>query len=426
MANNDPDRKNWTAILSLSLSALGILFFLIQTLSLAVLWFINFSNPQGSLDQTISFGLMVWSSILSALMLIPVFLLNLYRMRDREPPDWLDTSRPIYRKVTAGLIFSWPILVLVGWLISANPPVAALLLGPVNILVAGLPILWIYRSASRGLNRGMQVRQWQVFGFSLTITPVIVIIAEIIAIALLGGVGVLWQSYRMSNDPQYQQNLMNLVNQIRVNQGDVETLLRIIEPYLRQPSVIAWTLVVFAGLVPIIEEVIKPLALWAYAGRRMSPQEGFVGGLLCGAGFALMENVLYFTLSITAMDWLVMAVGRAGTGVLHMLGSGLVGWGLVKAWRDGRWVFLGVTSIIAFVLHGLWNALSLVGALTSLTLDDPNAAQGKVLLNNLPSFVLFLISILGIVLINRHFNKENHKKDTDIEALDQVEDAQFE
>jgi RsiW-degrading membrane proteinase PrsW (M82 family) len=180
-------------------------------------------------------------------------------------------------------------------------------------------------------------------------------------------------------------------------------------------------MIVFAGVVPVIEEIIKPLALWSLAGRKISPQEGFVGGLLCGAGFALIENVLYFSATITAMDWLFVALGRAGTGVLHMLASGLVGWGLAKAWRDGKWVFLIGTSISAIVLHGLWNAVSLATGVATLVSLDSEAATWQDLLYSAPTFILLLISVVGLAWINRYFSKQNHidKSDNgDIEALE--------
>ena len=79
----------------------------------------------------------------------------------------------------------------------------------------------------------------------------------------------------------------------------------------------------------------------ALAGKGLTDQEGFVAGLLCGAGFALLENLLYFMNVGTAEEWLFMVIGRAGTGVLHMFGSALMGWGLARTWREGKGGFPG-------------------------------------------------------------------------------------
>lgn len=412
METRKTNERDWRRILSLGLSGLGIAYFLIQALSFTFLWLSNFSSAQFSMDQVISFGLLIWSSILSGLMLVPVFLLSLSELRGQAPPGWLVFSQTAYRKSVLWIISLWPVIVLIGWFIADRPMTAAFLLGPINILVAGLPILWVYTSASRGLKRGLQVRQWRIFGFSLTITPLIVIIFEIIAIAILGGVGALWFTYRTAVDPTFERDLMYLINQVSIHQNDVDALLEILQPYILQPGVIVWGLVLFAGLIPIIEEIIKSIALWPMAGRNITPQEGFVGGLLCGAGFAFMENVMYFTMSITAMDWLFMAIGRAGTGVMHMLASGLVGWGLAVAWRDGKWHFLSGTTFFAIVLHGLWNAVALITGIASLLFLDVEATVWQNLLYSLPTLILFIISVIGIGLINRHFRKQNHLETT--------------
>ena len=401
------DSRDWRTILSLGVSGLGIIYFLVQTLSIGFLWVTDGSQALLGMDQPLSYGLLIWSSILSGAMLIPIFLLSLYQFQGQDIPGWLDTSRPLYRKIAMWAIASWPLVVLIGWLVAGNPNLAPFLLGLINVLVAGLPILWIYTLASKGIERGHQVRQWQIFGFSLTITPFIVIIVELIAIAVLGGLGFVWVSYRIAADPTLERDLLFLYNQVALRGRDVDALLEFVQPYLLQPPVIAWALVLFAGVVPVVEEVFKSLALWPLAGRRLSPQEGFAAGLLCGAGFAFMENVLYFTAAITAWDWLFIALGRAGTGVLHMLASGLVGWGLASAWRDGKWFTLGLNSLIAFLLHGLWNAIALVTGFASLVMLEAQPTIGQDLLYSAPTVVLFVLSVISILLINRHFRMKN-------------------
>lgn len=400
-------KHDWRMLLSLSVSGLGLIYFLVQTLSIGFLWGTNGGQTLLGINQNLSYGLLLWSSILSGAMLVPIFVISLYRLRGKAIPVWIDTSRPLYRKIALWSISLWPLIVLIGWLVAGNPKLAPFLLGLINVLVAGLPVLWIYTLASKGLKRGHQVRQWQIFGFSLTITPFVIIIIEIIAIAALGGLGLLWVNYRASTDPIFERDLMYLYNQVAARGRDVDILLEFLQPYLLQPGVIAWALVLFAGLVPLVEEVYKSLALWPLAGRQISPQEGFAAGLLCGAGFALMENVLFFTAAITALDWLFIAIGRAGTGILHMLASGLVGWGLARAWRDGRWFSLVITSLIAFLLHGLWNAVTLVTSIVSLSVMDSQSTIGQDLLYSAPTAVLFVLSLISIILINRHFRRKN-------------------
>ena len=425
METQKQNGSNWRVILSLGLSVLGILFFLVQSFSLGALWFVNYIDPQIEIAQTVSYGLLLWASIFSGLVLVPVFLLSLYQLKEKTPPKWLDTSQPVFRRISYWVILIWPLIVVIGWFVAGRPTLSAFLLGAINILVAALPILWVYTLATRDLKRGRPVAQWRIFGFSLIITPVIIIVVEIVALLILAGVGGLYISYRSSVDPTFERDLMYLYNQVSSRQADVDAVLEVIRPYIFQPSVITWAMILFGGVVPIIEEIIKPLALWSLAGRKISPQEGFVGGLLCGAGFALMENVLYFSATITAMDWLFVALGRAGTGVLHMLASGLVGWGLAKAWRDGKWVFLVGTSISAIVLHGLWNAVSLATGVATLVSLDSEATTWQDLLYSAPTFVLLLISVIGLAWIRRYFNKQNHNDESESGDIDVLEPGQI-
>jgi len=133
--------------------------------------------------------------------------------------------------------------------------------------------------------------------------------------------------------------------------------------------------------------------------------------MLCGAGFALMENIFYFTNVLLAEDWLFMAVGRAGTGVLHILASGLVGWGLAKAWQQGKWLSLVWLTLGAFLLHGIWNVIALVSGIAPFLTLGTEPSLTQLLLYHTPLLVLVLISILSLVLINRHLRSlsENHE-----------------
>lgn len=413
--------KKWRPILTLVLSALGILFFILQTLALGVFWLMSLLDAQQSMTESLSIGLLVWSSILSGLLLLPVFLLSFYHIRGKDTPGWLDTSQPVFAKIIKWLIFVWPLIVFLGWLIIDSPSMAVFLLGPINILVAGIPVLWIYQAGQSKLYGGSQIRKWRIFGFSLTILPVVIIIAELIAILILGTMGFLWLIYRFSVNPQFELEVMTIIDQVVIAGDDLDMIIQLLEPTLLQPSVIVWVLAIFAGIIPLIEEILKPLALWALAGREISPQEGFVGGLLCGAGFALMENILYFTTIVLAEDWLFMAIGRAGTGVLHMLASGLVGWGLANAWRDGKWKFLAVTTFCAILLHGLWNAVALGSGILPIFTVGQEITLLQTIIFNLPMIFMLIFSALSMFLINRYLRRnENHRTDIILETNPEI------
>jgi len=406
LASAQASRRDWRTILTLGYSILGMLYFLIQSLVMGGLWLTTlFSEGMGS-AQNISFGLLLWSSLLSGFLLLPLLLLSLYQLRGKPLPRWLDPKDTAVGKWVMGLILVWPLFVFLGWWVAERPAVSAFLLGPINLLAVGLPVLWIFNAARRKLNGGVPLRQWRIFGFSLTMVPTIVIVVELLAVSFIAlMIGVLL-IYGISLDSRLEEALTDLANQIEGAGEDLELIFQLLRPYISQPTVIVWALVIFGGVVPIVEELLKPIALWGLVVSDISPQEGFVAGLLCGAGFALMENILYLSMAVTSQDWLLITVGRAGTAAMHMLGSGLMGWGLAKAWRDGQWGFSVVTTLSAFLLHGLWNTLALMVGIVPLFLVGLEPTLWQTILFTSPLITLFIVSIVVLFGINRYLFKK--------------------
>ena len=398
--------KNWQVILTLLASILGILLFAVQAFSTGVAWLLFVLDSRMSFSQSMPIGLLFWTSILGGVLLLPLLLLSINQLRGKPSLTWLDLNHPVLAKAARWVILIWPVVVLLGWLIARLENVAVILLGPINILVAGIPILWIYQAAQRGFAGGSQARKWRVFGISIVMLPFLVIVLELLAILILAGIGGIGLGFRINANPQLEQQLLGLVEQLMMLDQDLDAILDFLKPLLLQPSVIFWGLAIFGGIAPIIEEVIKPLSLWPLAGRKITPQEGFVGGLLCGAGFALMENVLYFTNVINTEDWLIMAISRAGTGVLHMLASGMMGWGLSRAWRDSKWLSLGLSALGAFVLHGFWNVLALISGVAPLLILEAEPTFAQTLLSHLPVTLMLVLAVIGLILINKHLRKE--------------------
>jgi len=405
MTTPHPPEKRWQTILALILSALGIIYFLVQVWGGGMLWLVNLIDPQTGVAENIPNGLLVWASLLSALLLVPVFWLSFNRLAGKPAPALLDGQRPHVRVILRVSLLAWPLVLALGWLVAGRPGLAVWLLGPINILAAGIPVVWIYALAQCRLEAGPIERKWRIFGFSLTVSPVVIVLAEVLALAVLGIAALVLALVLASFNPSFSQELETLVQQISASQ-DVEVILQLLEPYLMRPVVIFGALAVLSGIIPLIEEILKPLALWGLAGRDLTDQEGFVTGLLSGAGFALLENLLYFTSILTAEGWLFMVIGRAGTGVLHMFSSGLVGWALARAWRSGKWPFLGGMTLLAVAFHGLWNAFALLGGLGPGLVYGTNPTLGQQLLFYLPLILLFLIEVGALVLINRHFRKD--------------------
>jgi hypothetical protein len=95
----------------------------------------------------------------------------------------------------------------------------------------------------------------------------------------------------------------------------------------------------------------------------LTPAEGFTAGVLSGAGYALFESL---ALSSSAEEWAPLVFARMGAAVIHILNTGMVGWALVLAWREGRYLQLAATYLAAVLIHSLWNTLALSAALSEL------------------------------------------------------------
>ena len=105
-------------------------------------------------------------------------------------------------------------------------------------------------------------------------------------------------------------------------------------------------------------------------------------GVLCGAAFALIES-LNASADGTA-TWPVIVSIRAGTSLLHMTTSGLVGWGIVSAFREKRILRFFAAYFTAVTIHGIWNACA-IG--TGISAIGESIGKPEWLYNYIPAFI---------------------------------------
>lgn len=136
-------------------------------------------------------------------------------------------------------------------------------------------------------------------------------------------------------------------------------------PALLTPTILIIAFAVVAGLIPLIEEAIKTIGVALMGYRRPSLSQAALWGLAAGAGFAAAEGLLNASSSIGS-SWLPVVSLRVGTTLLHCLTGMLMGLAWYQIFSIQRW-FQGLLLYGASVaVHGLWNALALSVALTSL------------------------------------------------------------
>jgi hypothetical protein len=364
--------------LFLALNALSLCGLSVSMVALA-------TSLKNSADQ-LTFFLLAVGLLFGVILLIPgIYLngrifLNLPGFHIHLPP------------VGVGILFIalttfWvPILALGGAI--ASHPLAALVLPILNILAVGLPLIFFLRITLRNLELPPAQQAWSAFGVTLVTGPVIATILEGIALIVFVFIA---GFYAVSSNPALAQQITHLAEMVQ-QANNPDTLVAIVAPMLFSPAGMLVIFGLFSIAVPAIEEAAKVMALWLFADRIKNPAQGFALGVLCGAAFALAENLGFS--STGAGEWMATAAQRAGSALPHMLNSGILGWALVSAWKERTHIRLGVAYLAVMLIHGLWNAISMALLLNSL-IPYAQHPVPPIIANPAPLFTGWVVLMLG-------------------------------
>ena len=167
---------------------------------------------------------------------------------------------------------------------------------------------------------------------------------------------------------------------------------------LNSPGFI-YVLLQFTLIAPLVEEIAKPLVTLPVL-RHLNRQEAFLVGAIVGAGFAILENNIYATISMRI--WLEFMFVRALGSAIQPLGSGLLtmGWQEVLRNEPGAWRSWTRRFGVAVVIHATWNAATLLVIFLGETffmgnvLRNPSGGIGFPEIGALGTLLVFLI-LLG-------------------------------
>jgi hypothetical protein len=352
--SNPQSSIHWPSVMQLGFSLLGISSLWGISFVLILAGIIQLLTPSQTQAGRVPFLLLGTSGALIGLILVPSAAYAMLRLMGRQParllpmPGWLRPSL---------LIFILPLVLLAGWWVSRQGALGELTLPFLHLLAIGIPILWLAFLAIRNLPVGSPQRAWGALGSGSVLSPALILLAELGV--LLGGA--LAVSIWISGNANAVGELTTLAQRLEQAQqvgSSPELLMHMLTPYLSDRRVIFAAFAFGAVIVPLIEEALKPLGVWFLAGSHLTPAEGFTAGVLCGAGYALLESLLLS--SNGGAEWVSLAFARIGTGVVHILASGLTGWALASAWAEGRYLRLGAAYLGAVLIHGLWNGLTVL------------------------------------------------------------------
>jgi RsiW-degrading membrane proteinase PrsW (M82 family) len=194
--------------------------------------------------------------------------------------------------------------------------------------------------------------------FSLSFTTYFILILEAVLFFAVV-VGVL---AALAHDPQMMEALENLLPLLQGANLAPEELVELLAPLLSTPPIFISILLLVALVIPMIEEAFKTLGVWLLKGRGISPAEGFVAGMVSGAGFALVEGLLNSAAmaSSASADWLGFVIGRLGGTLLHIFNGGLLGWAMANAWQGKKPAKVVGTYFLTVLLHGIWNGVAIL------------------------------------------------------------------
>lgn len=383
-------------------SSLGILGLLIRGAYLAVTGIIYFDPAD--VTSLASSMLDALAMVFCAGLLLPMLVYSVRRLRGKVIPP--TAIRPVKIWQVCGLLAVWAAVVIIGTILDNSFAYGWIVAAPLFLLGISLPILCLVWVGVGGIPVGSRQRVWSVFGFGLVGSTLAAVILEYLVI----GAAILLIGILAVSNP----DLRTVINHIRTqvanaNSGDMQALMTALAPYLTNPLIILSILLFASVLTPLIEEAAKPAAVWFMGKQLRSPAEGFVLGALCGAGFAMLEGLM--AASGATQLWGFGLAGRGAASLMHITGSGILGWGIASARLEKRYGRLALSYLASVSIHGLWNGaaiLAVYGSLrvmaqNTLQLDLPNAA---LVVGGIGILILELVIMLtAFPLINRALRK---------------------
>jgi len=341
---------HWPSLLQLGLSLLAILGLWSVALTAGLVGIVQVMAGTAEEGSVLPFFIIANASGVMGILLLPSAGYAALRLLGRQAPRsllWPRWFRPTL------LILLLPLVFLAGNWVARREALSWFALPPIHILAVGIPLLWFVHLAVRDLPLGSPQRVWGIFGSGLVVAPAVIMVIEIMLLLFIIILWSVWASTR----PELLQEMTTLFERLNQLRTSPEMAVRLISPYLSRPAVIFSVLTFGSVFVPLVEEVFKPIGVWFLMGRMLTAAEGFAAGVISGAGYALVESL---AISAGGEAWTGLAFARMGTGVVHVLTSGLTGWALALAWRENRYLRLGLVYLLSVFIHGLWNGLTLL------------------------------------------------------------------
>lgn len=162
-----------------------------------------------------------------------------------------------------------------------------------------------------------------------------------------------------------------------------------------QPLLLGAAFLLMGLIGPLIEESAKVAGVaWC---RPRSRGRAWVWGVCTGAGFGILEAVMFGAMALAAGGWAILLLGRACTTALHATLTGIAGVGWFEGWVERRPAAGALKFTLAVVLHGLWNSLALTAAVAGAAAAQTSGDVGTI--SSVGMAALASAAALGVVAL---------------------------
>ncbi len=269
----------------------------------------------------------------------------------------VEPARPSRRWGWIGVLL--PLSLALGAVAGRSQTLSAVF-GPIaQVASASIPVGMVVVLARRIGPPARPRRVWGQFLLGLWLSPVAAVVLELALLLPLAAVA----AVALSLSPEGRSLLGALANPM----ASPESYVNQVASLAGEPWAIALALLYTALLVPVVEECLKTVGIWpVLLGGRPSTGEGFLSGVLTGAGFALAEALFMFQ---PGSLWLAGILMRVAGTIVHSFTGGLSCWGAAESVSTrSPWPFARRFAA-AVLLHGAWNAAIVLIWATALAFD---------------------------------------------------------
>jgi hypothetical protein len=391
---------HWPSILQFTFSALGV--FIAMSLFVAMLMGGILQLAADNPNEAAGNFTYALTGLFMGLLLLPSVILSFARIVGQElrpGKGWRSLLRIAHPK---WLILLFPVLIGIGHWANNQETLSWFFLPPIHILAVSIPVLWLAWLGFRKIQHFSSQRVWGTFNAGLVLGPAVIFTLEIMVFVFVVFVG----AFAFAINPQNLIALEQFAGGIEsITPGSPEEM-AIITRILNNPTTIFLLLLFLSVIVPLIEEAFKSIGVWFLVGRDPSPGDGFTAGIISGMGYALFENLGNVSLGLS---WSTLVLARIGTSVMHIFTAGLIGYTLALAWRENRYLRLGAAYVLAVMIHGLWNALTVLSTVAGLEMQDSILPYYFLPTGEIALFALAIGLFVLLILSNRKVQRQGNR-----------------